>query len=102
MALTHIEAADSRQNLGMSGIIQKNTLTPAAADYPTGGYPINPQNWGMGVIHGLVQLGLHLAAPTDVPVVPLLELELPAAVAAGHHVVHRWVPTSDVEGLPHR
>ena len=58
MALTQVEAADSRQNLGFSGIIQKNTLTPAAADYPTGGYPINPQNWGMGVIHGLIQLGL--------------------------------------------
>src|SRR5271165_4977422 len=58
MALTHTEAADSRQNLGFSGIIQKNTVQPAAADYPTGGYPINPQNWGMGVIHGLMQLGL--------------------------------------------
>lgn len=58
MGLTHTEAADCRQNLGFSGIIQKNTLQPAAADYPNGGYPINPQNWGMGAIHGLMQLGL--------------------------------------------
>lgn len=58
MGLTHTEAADCRQNLGFSGIIQKNTLQPAAADYPTGGYPINPQNWGMGALHGLMQLGL--------------------------------------------
>lgn len=58
MALTYTEAADSRQNLGFSGIIQKDTLQPAAADYPEGGYPINPQNWGMGALHGLVQIGL--------------------------------------------
>jgi hypothetical protein len=56
MGLTYTEASDSRQNLGMSGIIQKDTLQPAAADYPEGGYPINPQNWGMGALHGLVQL----------------------------------------------
>lgn len=71
MALTHIEGADSRQNLGFSGIIQKNILTPAAADYPTGGYPINPQNWGMGLLHGLIQLGLTgTAVPYEWQYVP--------------------------------
>jgi len=56
MALTYTENADSRAHLGPSCIVQENVVQPAAADYPTGGYPINPQNWGMGLISGLVPI----------------------------------------------
>lgn len=66
MALSYVEAADSRQNLGFSGIIQFDTITPASADYPTGGYPINPQNWGMGLIHGLIPIAYTGTAATYV------------------------------------
>lgn len=66
MALSYVEGADSRQNLGMSGIIQHDVVTPAASDYPTGGYPINPQNWGMGVIHGLIPIAHTGTAATYV------------------------------------
>ena len=63
MALTFIEDAESRQNLGFSGIIQQNKATPASDDYPTGGYLINPQNWGLGFIRGLLIMGMTGTAP---------------------------------------
>jgi hypothetical protein len=62
MALTFTEIADSRQNIGPSMIIQLNIATPAASDYPTGGYPLYssagsaPNNvgqpFGMGYLYG--------------------------------------------------
>ena len=47
------EDADSRQNLGMSGIIQQNTASFGAFDYPAGGYPIYASAFGMSHIRGL-------------------------------------------------
>lgn len=62
MALTHTEGADSRQNLGFSGIIQINSLQPSVSDYPTGGYFINPNAFGFGEIHGLWLIGVKQSA----------------------------------------
>lgn len=70
MALTFVEGADSRQNLGFSGIIQVNTVQPASADYVTGGYLINPASFGLGEIHGMWCIGQAGAAlaTTFIPV----------------------------------
>jgi hypothetical protein len=57
MALSFTEDAESRAHLGFSNIQQTNVATPAVSDYPTGGYPINPQNWGLGLIRGLLVVG---------------------------------------------
>jgi hypothetical protein len=57
MALTFKEDAESRAHLGISCIEQQNTATPAAADYPTGGYPISPAQWGLGLIRSLEVVG---------------------------------------------
>ena len=54
MAITWKEDADSRQNLGASGIIQQNTASFSASDYATGGYLINPQVFGLGLVRGLI------------------------------------------------
>lgn len=53
MAITWTEDADSRQNLGPSGIIQSNTATFAANDYPAGGYPVVAAAFGMGRLRGM-------------------------------------------------
>lgn len=67
MALTFKIIADSRVHLGMSVIQQPAVLTPAASDYPTGGYPMYsssgsaPDNagqpFGLGNLTGLVVQG---------------------------------------------
>lgn len=56
MALTWKEDADSRQDLGMSGIIQCNVASFAASDYVTGGYPVAPSAFAFGYLRGLIQL----------------------------------------------
>lgn len=56
MALTWTEDPDSRQNLGMSGIIQQNTASFSLSDYTSSGYAVNPAAFGMGVLHGLIPL----------------------------------------------
>lgn len=53
MAITWIEGADSRQNLGDSGIIQQNTATFSASDYVPGGYPVYAGAFGLSSIRGL-------------------------------------------------
>lgn len=68
MSVTYVEGADSRQNLGFSGIIQANNLSFTASDYTTGGYTINPANWGLGHIHGMwtiAQAGTNLATTVE-------------------------------------
>jgi|SRR5579863_2056645 len=54
MAIIWTEAADSRQNLGPSGIIQENVANFGASDYPAGGYPTPPAAFGMGRIRALI------------------------------------------------
>jgi len=51
----------------MSSIIQENIITPAASDYPTGGYPMYAgsgsapnnagQQWGFGALRGVIAIG---------------------------------------------
>ena len=60
--LTWTEDADSRQDLGPSGIIQKNTATFNLSDYPMGGYPIDPHAFGMARIRSLIPCGMTGAA----------------------------------------
>lgn len=67
MALTFKVVADARSMLGPSAIFQPAILTPAASDYPTGGYamytssgsaPDNAgQQFGFGSLTGIVFLG---------------------------------------------
>jgi hypothetical protein len=67
MALTIVESGDTRANIGIGQILQQATITPAASDYPTGGYamysaagsaPNNAgQYFGLAVIHGLWPVG---------------------------------------------
>ena len=85
MSVTYVEGADSRQNLGFSGIIQVNKLNFTASDYVTGGYVINPANWGMGEIHGMwliAQAGTSLTT-TYVLVYNKTSSKLQAFVTAG-------------------
>ncbi len=62
MAITWTENADSRQNLGPSGIIQQNLATFGFSDYPTGGYPIYASAFGMSSIRALIPCGYTGAA----------------------------------------
>lgn len=63
MAATFTEVADSRQNLGMSGILAVVNVSFAATDYPTGGYPLVPANvGGMSRIIGATVIGLTSTA----------------------------------------
>lgn len=57
MPIIWTENADSRQNLGPSGIVQLNSAAFAASDYVTGGYPIAPAAFGLGRITGLFVAG---------------------------------------------
>ena len=67
MALTFKVVADARTMLGPSSIQQPAVLTPAAADYPTGGYPMYAgsgsaptnagQPFGFGYLAGIVFTG---------------------------------------------
>ncbi len=52
-----IEDADSRQNLGPSGIIQKNTAQFSLSDYPSGGYPVYAAAFGLSQIRSLIPCG---------------------------------------------
>lgn len=60
--LNWTEDADSRMDLGPSGIIQKNVATFNLSDYPKGGYPINPQAFGMSRIRALIPCAFTGAA----------------------------------------
>lgn len=57
MAITWSEDADSRQNLGISGIIQQNTASFSLSDYPVGGYPVYAGAFGMSHIRSLIPCG---------------------------------------------
>lgn len=57
--LSITEGADSRQNLGFSGIIQIGKLQPSLSDYPVGGYPIAPSAFGMARLHGMWLIGVN-------------------------------------------
>ena len=57
MSITWTEDADSRQNLGPSGIIQQNTATFSVSDYQVGGYPIYASAFGMSHIRSLIPCG---------------------------------------------
>jgi len=54
MAITWTENADSRQNLGDSGIVQVNTATFGFSDYPSGGYPVYAGAFGLSYITSLI------------------------------------------------
>jgi|FreactTroBogLake_1042271.scaffolds.fasta_scaffold16914_2 hypothetical protein len=57
MAITWTEDADSRQNLGPSGIIQQNTAAFSVSDYPgLPGYPVYASAFGMSHIRGLIPI----------------------------------------------
>ena len=56
MALTWKEDPDSRQNLGMSGIIQCNDASFSLSDYTSSGYAVNPAAFGLGRIRGMVAI----------------------------------------------
>ena len=45
---------DSQQNLGPSGVIIQGTASFSVSDYPAGGYPIIPSQFGLGHIRGLI------------------------------------------------
>ena len=53
MSITWTEDADSRQNLGIGGIIQQNKAAFSVSDYQVGGYPVYASAFGMSHIHGL-------------------------------------------------
>lgn len=57
MAITWSEDADSRQNLGIGGIIQQNTASFGVSDYQVGGYPIYASAFGMSHIRSLIPCG---------------------------------------------
>lgn len=57
MAITWTEGADSRQNLGPSGIMQVNKASFSVSDYPVGGYPIYPSAFGLSHITFLIPVG---------------------------------------------
>lgn len=68
MSITWTTQADSRQNLGFSGIIQPMRMTFGASDYLTGGYAVTPGQFGFGRIHGLwviAQAGTALATTVE-------------------------------------
>lgn len=58
MAITWTEDADSRENLGISGIQQQNLANFATSDYATGGYAIAAAAFGLARIRGLYAVGL--------------------------------------------
>jgi hypothetical protein len=62
MSITWTEIADSRGNLGPSLVTQSNKATFNVSDYPTGGYPVNPQTYGMVRINDLIPSGYTGAA----------------------------------------
>lgn len=57
MALTWKEDAESRQDLGFSGIIQMNTASFSLSDYTASGYAVNPVAFGLAAIRGLIPIG---------------------------------------------
>ena len=57
MAITWTEDADSRQNLGISGIMQQNTATFGFSDYPVGGYPVYASAFGLSHIRSIIPCG---------------------------------------------
>lgn len=54
MSITWTEDADSRQNLGPAGIAQQNKATFNVSDYPNGGYPVPPANFGLSRLRSLI------------------------------------------------
>jgi hypothetical protein len=63
MSITWTEVADTRANLGPgAGLTQSNVAVFSVSDYPTGGYPINPQAFGMVRIIDLIPSGYTGAA----------------------------------------
>ena len=56
MALTWKEDPESRQNLGMSGIIQCNDASFSLSDYTTSGYAVAAAAFGLSEIRGLTPI----------------------------------------------
>lgn len=54
MSITWTEDADSRQNLGISGIQQQNSAAFSLSDYPSGGYPVYASAFGLSHIRSLI------------------------------------------------
>jgi hypothetical protein len=63
MSITWTEDAESRQNLGMSGIIQQNTAVFSASDYVKGGYPVYASYFGLSHIRSLIPCGYAQSGP---------------------------------------
>lgn len=57
MAISWVEDADSRQNLGPSGIEQEDVASFGLSDYATGGYAVAANAFGLARIRSLVPCG---------------------------------------------
>lgn len=58
MSITWTEDGDSRVDLGPSCIQQVNLANFSASDYSTGGYPVNPQAFGLARLRGAWLVGV--------------------------------------------
>lgn len=63
MAITWTEDADSRQNLGISGILQQNSAAFGASDYAKGGYPVYASAFGLSHIRSLIPCAYSAYGP---------------------------------------
>jgi hypothetical protein len=61
MAITIKGDGDSGHWLGMSGILQWVGASFSVSDYPPGGYPIFPSQFGLSHIRGLLPMGYTAA-----------------------------------------
>jgi hypothetical protein len=61
MAITINEEGDGRNNLGMSGILQWAGASFSVSDYPPGGYPNYPSQFGLSHIRGIMPMGYGAA-----------------------------------------
>lgn len=63
MSITWTENAESRQNLGMSGVIQQNTASFSASDYVKGGYPVYAGAFGLSEVRSLIPAAYSAYGP---------------------------------------
>lgn len=76
MALSWTNDYETAQSLGPGGSLFRSTAQPASADYTTGGYTINPAEYGFAQIWGMWLVGANASAALTTAVVWQYNVEL--------------------------